>query len=230
MGMIKSGDELLNIAKAAAIGDLTFKYILGYIKEGMTEVKIAEEIEKTLFKLGAEGLAFPTIVVSGERTCLPHGEPTEKVLEKGDLVTLDFGGIYKGQCGDMTRTVGIGKLSDKQREIYNVVRESQETALNKCIAGAMSKDIDTVARNVISQAGYGEFFIHGTGHGVGVEVHEEPYLNTRTNIELKENMAVTIEPGIYIPEEMGVRIEDLAIITNFGIINLVSSTKELILL
>ncbi len=230
MGMIKTGEELLNISKAAAIGDITFEHILGYMKEGMTEIKIALEIEKTLRKLGAESLAFPTIVVSGNRTCLPHGEPTEKVLEKGDLVTLDFGGVYRGQCGDMTRTVGVGTLNEKQIEIYNIVKEAQEAALKKCISGAMSKDIDTAARDVITKAGYGEFFVHGTGHGVGIEVHEEPYLNTRTNTELKENMAVTVEPGIYVPDEMGVRIEDLAIITDFGIINLVSSTKNLILL
>ena len=230
MGMIKTAEELLNISKAATIGDITYEHILGFIREGMTEIQVSDEIEKTLRKLGATDLAFPTIVVSGSRTWEMHGEPTDKVIEKGDLVTMDFGGIYRGQCGDMTRTVGIGKLNEEQIKIYNIVKESQEKALKACMAGVMSQEIDTIARNVIKEAGYGEFFVHGTGHGVGVEVHEEPYLNTRTNTRLEENMAVTVEPGIYLPDRMGVRIEDLAIITDFGIINLVNSPKNLILL
>ncbi len=195
MSMIKTGEELIDISKAARIGELTFDHMLSYIKKGMTEIQIAQELENTLKELGGKGLAFPTIVVSGSRTCLPHGEPTEKIVEDGDLITLDFGCKYNGQCADMTRTVGIGYLGEEQIKIYN-----------------------------------GEYFVHGTGHGVGKEVHEEPYINTRTNVRLEENMAVTIEPGIYLPDKMGVRIEDLAIITEFGIINLTKADKNLIIL
>ncbi len=230
MGMIKSGDELLNISKTAAIGDICFEHIIEYICEGMTELDVAKEIETTLLKLGASSLSFPTIVVSGKRTCLPHGEPTSKIIENGDLLTLDFGAIYKGQCGDMTRTIGIGFLDDEQKKIYDIVLESQEKALRACKSGAMSQEIDRIARGTIEDEGYGQYFVHGTGHGVGTKVHEEPYLNTRTNFKLEENMAITIEPGIYIPDKLGVRIEDLAIITDFGIINLVKSPKNLIII
>ncbi len=230
MGMVKTAQELLDIAKAEAIGDRAFEHILGFIRIGMTELEIAKEIEKTMFSLGATDLSFPTISVSGWRGCLPHGEPSEKRIEEGELLTLDFGCIYNGQCGDMTRTVGLGELSEKQIQVYNTVLDAQEAAISAVKAGVMSREVDKIARDFIEKAGYGQFYIHGTGHGVGKQVHEEPYINKSTNTLLEENMAVTIEPGIYLPDEMGVRIEDLAIITEFGIINLTKSPKELIIL
>ncbi|MBN7772449.1 M24 family metallopeptidase [Clostridium aminobutyricum] len=228
--MIKTPEEILNIMKASAIGDLCFSHILGFVRPGMTELQVADEIERVLKSLGAEGLSFPTICVSGINTTLPHGEPSDKIIEEGDLLTMDFGAIVNGYCGDMTRTIGIGHLSAEQKKVYHIVLAAQLAAIDACKAGAKCFDVDKAARDIIEEAGYGEYFIHGTGHGVGTEVHENPYLNTRTDEILEEYMPVTIEPGIYIPDKFGVRIEDLAIVTSFGIINTVKSTKELIIL
>ncbi len=228
--MIKTPDEILRIMKAAAMGDICFSHILEYIRPGMTELQVSDEIERTLMSLGAEGLSFPTICVSGVNTTQPHGEPTDKVIEDGDFVTMDFGAVVEGYCGDMTRTIAVGHVSEKQREVYDVVLRSQLAGLDACRAGVRCRDIDAVSRNIIEEAGYGEFYIHGTGHGVGTEVHEAPTLNSRSDEILAEFMPVTVEPGIYIPNEFGVRIEDLAIITEFGIINTVKSEKELIII
>ena len=228
--MIKTPDEILRIMKAAAMGDICFSHILEYIRTGMTELQVSDEIERTLMSLGAEGLSFPTICVSGVNTTQPHGEPTDKVIEDGDFVTMDFGAVVEGYCGDMTRTIAVGHVSEKQREVYDVVLRSQLAGLDACRAGVRCRDIDAVSRNIIEDAGYGEFYIHGTGHGVGTEVHEAPTLNSRSDEILAEFMPVTVEPGIYIPNEFGVRIEDLAIITEFGIINTVKSEKELIII
>ncbi|MDD6647219.1 MAG: M24 family metallopeptidase [Firmicutes bacterium] len=228
--MIKTPDEILRIMKAAAMGDICFSHILEYIRPGMTELQVSDEIERTLMSLGAEGLSFPTICVSGVNTTQPHGEPTDKVIEDGDFVTMDFGAVVEGYCGDMTRTIAVGHVSEKQREVYDVVLRSQLAGLDACRAGVRCRDVDAVSRNIIKDAGYGEFYIHGTGHGVGTEVHEAPTLNSRSDEILAEFMPVTVEPGIYIPNEFGVRIEDLAIITEFGIINTVKSEKELIII
>ncbi|MGN0703184.1 MAG: M24 family metallopeptidase [Lentihominibacter sp.] len=228
--MIKTPDEILRIMKAAAMGDICFSHILEYIRPGMTELQVSDEIERTLMSLGAEGLSFPTICVSGVNTTQPHGEPTDKLIEDGDFVTMDFGAVVEGYCGDMTRTIAVGHVSEKQREVYDVVLRSQLAGLDACRAGVRCRDVDAVSRNIIKDAGYGEFYIHGTGHGVGTEVHEAPTLNSRSDEILAEFMPVTVEPGIYIPNEFGVRIEDLAIITEFGIINTVKSEKELIII
>ena len=228
--MIKSPEEILNILTAEAMGDKCFEHILGFIRPGMTELQVAEEIERTLFALGAEALAFDTICVSGANTCLPHGMPSDKVIEEGDLLTMDFGGVYKGFCGDMPRTVGIGCLSQEQIHVYDVVLRAQLAALGRCCDGVTCADADAAARDIIDAEGYGSFFIHTTGHGVGREVHEAPRLAGNSPDVLTTNMAVTVEPGIYIPDRFGVRIEDLAIITDFGIINATKSVKELIIL
>lgn len=228
--MIKTPEQILNIMKASAIGDMCFTHILGFIRPGKTERQVSDEIERVLYALGAEGLSFPIICVSGVNTTLPHGEPSDKVIEEGDLITMDFGAIVNGYCGDMTRTIGVGHLSAEQKKVYNIVLAAQLAAIDACKAGVNCFDVDKAARDIIEEAGYGEYFIHGTGHGVGTEVHEKPYLNTKSIEILDEYMPVTIEPGIYIPEKFGVRIEDLAIVTSFGIINTVKSTKELIIL
>ncbi|MDD4200021.1 MAG: M24 family metallopeptidase [Eubacteriales bacterium] len=228
--MIKNSDEILKILKAEALGDKCFEHILGYIRPGITEKQVSEEIEKTLFSLGAERLAFDTICVSGINSNQPHGVPSDKVIEEGDLVTMDFGAVYQGFCGDMTRTVGIGFLSDEQKHVYDTVLKAQKAAIDICKAGIRCDDIDKAARNLIDDAGFGGYFIHTTGHGLGREVHEAPRLGTGSEDILAENMVVTIEPGIYIPDKFGVRIEDLAIITEFGIINATNSTKDLIIL
>lgn len=228
--MIKAPDEILKILKAEAIGDMCFEHIVDYIRAGMTEIQVSDEIERVLRMLGAEDLAFPTICISGEKTNLPHGEPGDKVIREGDLLTMDFGAVYEGYCGDMTRTVGIGSLSDEQIDVYNVVLRAQLAGLEACKAGVTCFDADKAARDIIEEAGYGEYFIHTTGHGVGREVHEAPRLANNSEDILQVNMAVTIEPGIYIPDKFGVRIEDLAIITEFGIINATRSEKDLIII
>ena len=228
--IVKTPEQLLSIMKAAAMGDTCFSHMVGFIKTGMTELFVAAEIERVLLGLGAEKLAFPTICVSGERSNQPHGEPTDKVIEEGDLVTLDFGAVVDGYCADMTRTVAMGYAGCFQREVYDLVLKAQLAALKACKAGVAGRDVDKAARDIIEGAGFKEEFCHGTGHGVGAEVHEAPYLKRESEDVLLENMAVTIEPGIYIPGKFGVRIEDLAIVTKFGIINTVKSTKELIVL
>lgn len=229
---IKRPEELLKIMKASSIGDACFIHIIGYIREGMTEKQIAGEIEETLKKMGSQGLAFPTIFVSGQNGADPHGSPTDKRIEEGDMLTMDFGAVIGGYCGDMTRTVALGSISSEKQKAYETVLKAQEKALSLCRPGIKCFDIDKAARDIIEKAGYGENFIHGTGHGVGREVHEEPYINKKAGDEdiLAENMAITIEPGIYIPGRFGIRIEDLAIISGFGIINTVKSEKKLLIL
>ena len=228
--MIKTNEELELISKAAELGDKCFRHILGFIAYGMTEKQIANEIERFLFEHGAEALAFDTISVSGYRSCFPHGEPTDKKIEKGDFLTLDFGAVVEGYCGDMTRTVAIGSVSPEQRNVYEIVLEAQLAASDFIKAGVSCYDADKVARDIITKAGYGDRFPHGLGHGVGTQVHEAPTLNSKSTEVLQPNMAVTIEPGIYIPNRFGVRIEDLAIVTEFGIINKVKSEKQLIII
>lgn len=228
--MVKTPEQLLNIMKAEAMGDLCFSHILGFMKVGMTELEVADEIERFLLSLGAEGLSFPTICVSGSRTEFPHGEPSDKVIEDGDFVTIDMGAIVRGYCGDMTRTVAMGHVTEEQRTVYDTVLYAQRAGLAAVRAGAKCFDVDKICRDIIAVSGYGEYYIHGTGHGVGTEVHEPPTLNRKSSETLEEGMPVTIEPGIYLPGKFGVRIEDLAIVTDFGIINTTKSEKELIIL
>lgn len=227
---IKTAKEIETISRAAALGDRCFSHILGFIEPGMTEKRIAEEIERFLYDGGAEGLAFDTISVSGERSCLPHGEPTDKVIQKGEFLTLDFGAVIDGYCGDMTRTVAIGFVTDEMKRVYDTVLEAQLAAIDFIKAGVACFNADKVARDIIANAGYGEYYPHGLGHGVGTLVHEAPTLNSKSSEILEKDMVITIEPGIYIPNKFGVRIEDLAIVTDFGIINKVESKKDLIIL
>ncbi len=227
---IKKPDELLKIMRSSAVVDKCFEHILNFVKVGMTELRVAEEIESTLYKLGATDLSFPVISVSGKNGSEPHGIPSEKKIEDGDFLTMDFGAVYQGYCSDMTRTIAFGNISDFQKKVYNTVLESQKAGLLLCKDGVSCRSVDSACRKVISDAGFGEYFIHGTGHGVGQVVHENPYLNQKSEEILRTDMAVTVEPGIYIPNELGVRIEDLVVITSFGIINTVNSPKELIIM
>ena len=227
---VKTPEELLIIAKAEAIGDKTFEHLLDYFKVGMTELEIADEVERTMRSLGAEGLSFPTIAVSGVNSNQPHGEPSDRKIREGDFLTLDIGCVYRGYCSDMTRTVAIGYATDEMKKIYDIVLKAQLAGLEMVKAGVKCFDVDKASRDVIEEAGYGEFYIHGIGHGVGTEVHEPPTLNARSSEVLKENQAVTVEPGIYLPDKFGVRIEDLVIVTEFGYANLTHSPKKLIIL
>jgi Xaa-Pro aminopeptidase len=226
--MVKNKEELELIKKAASIGDMAFKHIIKYVKVGMTEKEIALELETFMKKKGADKLSFDTIVASGVNSSLPHAEPTDKEIEQGDFVTLDFGCIYKGYCSDMTRTFVIGKASEKQKEIYQTVLEAQEKALLAIKAGCIGKEIDKIARDIITEKGYGDNFGHGLGHSVGLYIHEEPRFSPRDENAFTKNMVVTVEPGIYVPEFGGVRIEDLVCVTDEGIINFTSSPKQLI--
>lgn len=226
--IIKDSEELEYIEKAASIADKAFEHLLGYIKPGITEKDIGLELEFFMKKNGASKLSFDSIVASGWRSSLPHGMATDKIINSGDLLTLDYGCVYNGYCSDMTRTIVVGKADEKQREIYNVVLKAQTEALLHIKAGVLGKDIDKVARDIIKDAGYGDYFGHGLGHGVGLAVHEEPRLSQFGETLLEVNMVVTDEPGIYIPDFGGVRIEDLVVVGHDGPIVLSKSPKELI--
>lgn len=229
MSQVKTPTELYSIIKASAMNDACFQHMLGFLRTGLTEIEVAEEIQRVLTKSGAEKLAFPTIAVAGKNGAEPHGIPSEYKIQEGDFLTMDFGAVVDGYCGDFTRTVAFGKVSPFMKKVYNIVLASQLAGIDACCHGASLREVDQASRNIIEQAGYGKYFVHGTGHGVGREVHEEPYINTKATDQdfLSENMAVTIEPGIYIPSKLGIRIEDLVIITSFGVINTNNSSKDL---
>lgn len=226
--IIKEEDELKYIKKAEEIGDLAFTKILDIIKPGMTELEVAAHLEFIMKTNGAEGLSFDTIVASGVRSSMPHATPTDKKIELGDFVTMDFGCLYKGYCSDMTRTIVVGKASDKQKEIYHTVLKAQLAALDFIKAGIKGQDIDAVARNIIYSAGYDQCFGHGLGHSVGLEIHEDPRLSPTETSLILENTIETVEPGIYVKDFGGVRIEDLVLVTKEGHINFTHSEKKLI--
>ncbi len=224
---IKEPWEIEKIAKAEEIGDKAFTHILGFIKEGVTERDIAAELEYFMKKQGAEKTSFDTISISGAKTSMPHGRPDNKKIEKGDFITLDFGCVYEGYCSDMTRTVVLGKASDKQKEIYGIVLKAQLEGLNAIKSGVRCADADKAARDIIEKAGYGKYFGHSLGHGVGLLIHENPTLSPKSEAILKDNMVVSCEPGIYIPGFGGVRIEDLVCVSGDKCRILSKSTKKL---
>ncbi len=226
--MIKDDAEIALIKKAANIADSAFTYILDKIQVGKTERDISLDLEYFMLRHGADGLSFDTISASGVRSCMPHGTATDKVIEAGDFLTLDFGCKYRGYCSDMTRTVVLGKATDKQKEIYNTVLEAQKCALSTIRAGELAKAVDEAARGIIENAGYGKNFGHGLGHSLGLKVHEAPSCSPRSQDILTENMMMTVEPGIYIDGYGGVRIEDLVLVTADGYNNFTTSAKELI--
>lgn len=225
---IKYDDEINEIRRAAGIADKAFEHICNILRPGITEWEISLEIEGLMKKNGASGTSFESIVASGIRSSMPHGVASHKVIDEGDFVTLDFGCIYNGYCSDMTRTVVIGKASDKQKEIYNIVLEAQKAALDAIRPGVTGYDIDKIARDIIDEKGYGDYFGHGLGHGVGLEVHEAPRLSPLCKDILEAGMIVTDEPGIYLPDFGGVRIEDLIVVTKNGCEVLSKSPKHLI--
>ena len=183
-----------------------------------------------MLRNGAQAVSFETIAVSGKNSSMPHGVPSDKKIEKGDFITMDFGAVVDGYHSDMTRTVAVGSVSSKQAEVYETVLRAQNNCLEMLKAGVSCKNADASARDVIKNAGYGEFFGHGTGHGVGIEIHESPNLSPYSKATLETGNVVTVEPGIYIPDEFGVRIEDMVLITEDGFVNLTSCEKELIIL
>ncbi|GIQ65929.1 Xaa-Pro peptidase family protein [Paenibacillus cisolokensis] len=228
--MIKDETELAVIRKAAKLADDTFAYILGLLKPGMTEKDIALEMEVYMRSHGATSSSFDTIVASGERSAMPHGVASDRVIRGDEFVKLDFGALLDGYCSDLTRTVVLGKPTQRHRDIYNIVLEAQLTALDGIRPGMTGKEADALARDVIARYGYGDCFGHSLGHGFGMEIHEAPGLSARSDTILIPGMTVTVEPGIYIPGFGGVRIEDDIVITDNGIKILTSSPKEFTIL
>jgi len=225
---IKSEYELECIKKAESIGDIAFSKVLDYIKPGLTEKEIAAYIEYTMKLNGAEKTSFDTIVASGVNSSMPHAVVSDKKIEKGDFVTMDFGCMYEGYCSDMTRTIVVGKASDKQIDVYNTVLKAQVTALDNLKAGVDGKAIDKIARDIIDNAGYKGMFGHSLGHSVGLYIHESPVMSPLKSDILNEGHTITVEPGIYIKDFGGVRIEDLVAITKDGYVNFTNSEKKLI--
>lgn len=230
MRSVKVLSEIECIKKAQSIAEEAFDHILSFIRPGVTEKRVALELDFYMLSHGAEALSFETIVVTGKKTSMPHGVPDDTVVEAGDFVTMDFGAVYKGYHSDMTRTVAVGNASEEQRKIYEIVLSAQKAALELLKKGVSCKDADAAARDIIKNAGYSDYFGHGTGHGVGIEIHELPNLSPRSNAILEVGNVVTVEPGIYIPDKFGVRIEDMALITENGFENLTHTPKELIVL
>ncbi len=228
--MVKSQEEKEKIIKAQRIAERAFEHILSFIKPGVSERDISLELDFFMLKNGAEALSFETIAVSGKNSSMPHGVPGDKKVENGDFITMDFGAVVEGYHSDMTRTVAVGSVSDKQREIYNIVLKAKNACLAGLKAGMTGKEADALARDIISAEGYGKFFGHSTGHGVGLEIHERPNLSPRNEKPLRSGEIVTVEPGIYLPGEFGVRIEDMAFITPDGCENLTEAPEELIVL
>lgn len=228
--LIKSQEEINIIKVACEIADNAFTHILNFIKPGITELDVSNELEFFMRKQGATSSSFDIIVASGLRSALPHGVATKKIIETGDFVTLDFGAYYNGYISDITRTVAVGQPSEKLVEMYNAVLESQLLALEKVGPGMTGAEADAVSRDYLKSKGLGEAFGHSLGHGIGLEVHEGPGLNFRSEVVLEPNMTVTIEPGAYIPGVGGVRIEDDILITETGNEILNHSDKQLIIL
>ncbi|MFV8827952.1 M24 family metallopeptidase [Alkalihalobacterium sp. APHAB7] len=226
--LIKDEREIKIITAAAEIADAAFDHITKYIRPGLTELDVANELEFFMRKQGAASSSFDIIVASGLRSALPHGVASDKVIEKGELVTLDFGAYYQGYCSDITRTLAVGQISDELRRIYDTVLEAQKRGMDGIKPGLTGKQADALTRDYITEQGYGEYFGHSTGHGLGMEVHEGPSLSTKSDTILEPGMIVTVEPGIYISGVGGTRIEDDTLITEDGNRSFTKSTKELL--
>ncbi len=228
--IVKSPEEIEVLKQAAKIADDAFEHIIQFIRPGVTELEVSNELEFFMRKQGATSSSFSIIVASGHRSALPHGVATDKVIESGDFVTLDYGALFNGYISDITRTVAVGEPSEKLKEIYAITLEAQKRALAEIKAGMTGIEADRIARDYIAEHGYGEAFGHSTGHGIGLEVHEAPGLSFKSETVLEPNMVVTVEPGIYLPQIGGVRIEDDIIITENGNERLTFATKELLIL
>ena len=226
----KDTEEIALMKKAQEITDAAFAKICKFIQPGMTEQQIAAQLQFEMLLLGAEKMSFDPIVVSGPNGSLPHGIPGDKPVQKGEFITMDFGCKYGGYCSDMTRTVALGEPSEEMRKVYSTVLQAQLAGIAATRAGVPGKEIDGAARKVIEDAGYGEYFGHGYGHSLGIEIHETPNANSRNDKPLPEGACVSAEPGIYLPGRFGVRIEDVTVLTAEGCEDITNSPKELIIL
>ncbi|MGH8884284.1 MAG: M24 family metallopeptidase [Egibacteraceae bacterium] len=226
----KDAGELELIRQACAVTSTAFEALLGWLKPGMTEVEAARRLRGELEALGAEGLAFDTILASGPNSARPHHRPAERRLERGDLVKIDFGACVGGYCADMTRTVALGFVAPELRRVHELVRQAQAVGVAAARPGVTAGDVDAACRDVIDAAGHGDRFVHGTGHGLGLEIHEQPILSRGSPVTLTARMTVTVEPGVYLPGVGGVRIEDVVVVLPSGPQALTTATTELVVL
>jgi len=226
--MVKDEDELAVMQEAALIGCKLFDHILGFIQPGLRELEVAAELEHQARLLGAEGMSFETIVAAGARSAMPHGRATAAKLARRGFIVMDFGIIHKGYCSDMTRTVHLGPPTSKERAVYDAVLEAQEAGVAAVTAGASCAEVDEAARSVLRIAGLAEAFSHSTGHGVGLEIHESPRIGAGETTRLQAGMVITIEPGVYLADRFGIRIEDMVAVTRSGGQVLTPSPKALI--
>jgi Xaa-Pro aminopeptidase len=222
---VKDDEELARMKAAAALGDTLFEQILPFISPNIPEVEIAARLEHAARMAGAEAMSFPTIVASGLRSALPHGTASGAGVPRRGFVTLDFGVILRGYCSDMTRTVHVGKATSEERSAYEAVQEAQENGLHAVAAGVTCGDVDRACRSVLERRKLGKYFTHSTGHGVGLEIHEQPRIAKGQKTRLEAGMIVTIEPGVYLPGHFGIRIEDTVSVTSHGAAILTRATK-----
>ena len=226
----KSEEEIGYLREAQAISEKALAEVLRIIKPGMTERQVAAELVYHMLLNGSEGNSFDPIVITGKKTSMPHGVPGDEVIHEGDFVTMDFGCLKHGYCSDMTRTIALGYVSEKMDKVYHTVLEAQLAGIAATKAGVAGREMDAAARNVINAAGFEGCFGHSYGHSLGLLIHEGPYANTRNDKPMPAGAVVSAEPGIYIPDEFGVRIEDVTVITETGCEILTKSPKNLIIL
>lgn len=226
----KSEEELTLMRRAQAITDRAFDHICTFLRPGVTEQAVAAELMYSMMKDGAERMSFDPIVVTGARSSMPHGVPGQTVIREGDFVTMDFGCIYGGYCSDMTRTVAIGYASEEMKRVYNIVLEAQLAGIAAAKAGVPGCDVDKAGRDVIENAGYGAYFGHGFGHSLGLDIHESPTASPACRVPMPVGCVCSAEPGIYLPGNFGVRIEDVIVFREHGCEVLTKSPKELLIL
>ena len=225
---VKDADEIMRIRRACRIVDESFAHIIGLIQPGMTEREVAAELEHRMRTLGSERPAFQTIIASGVRGSLPHGVASDKIIARGELVTMDFGAVWEGYCSDITRTICVGRADTRQRELYAAVLAAQQRALAAICPGVTGAEVDRIARDALAEKALDQYFGHGLGHSLGLEIHEEPRLSKAGKALLQPNMLITDEPGVYIPAWGGIRIEDTVLITADGAESLTRAPKEFI--
>ncbi|WP_018659843.1 M24 family metallopeptidase [Allofustis seminis] len=227
--LVKDPTEVETIRQAIRITEIAYRHILDYIQPGMTEIQVANELERFMKEQGASSVSFDTIVASGKRSAMPHGVASEKEIEMGDMITIDFGCYYKGYVSDMTRTFALGDPGEELKEIYQIVHDAHRKAALAVKPGMTGAEIDAIARDYIKDHGYGEYFGHGTGHGIGLEIHEGPTVNATNNKPLVPGNVITVEPGIYISGLGGVRLEDDILVTEDGHENLMVLEKDFLI-
>lgn len=227
---VKDAGEQEAMIAAQRIAERALENILKEIRAGVTEKEIAARLQYLMLHFGAENMSFDPIVVSGPNGSLPHGVPSEKTIQSGEFVTMDFGCIYRGYCSDMTRTVAVGSVTDEMRRVYETVLAAQKAGIAAAAAGVTGRAVDGAARRVIEDAGYGDYFGHSFGHGVGVEIHESPNASPRNETPLPAGAVISAEPGIYLPGKLGVRIEDVIILKDGGCTDITLAPKNLMIL